>query len=468
MALPSLKRRNPSATTLECIRIVRLAFPILVAQFAQTANGFVDTVMAGQVSPEDLAAVAVGSAIWVPVFLFMVGVMQGLTPFVSQLHGADRTSAIGSVIQQGLWLALPLGLLGWCVLRSISPVLALMDVDSAIRPLIIGYLEGLSWGFPAIALFLALRSLTEGTSHTRPVMLVSLAGLALNVPVNYVLIYGKLGFPAMGGVGCGWATSIVMWSMLLSMSLYCLHFDKRHSTRTFTTWTGPSLQKILNILKVGLPVGLAIFIEVSLFCVIALFIAGISATVVAGHQIALNAASMTFMIPLSLSLALTVRVGTNLGKQSPSSVRVSVRSGFYLILLVALVNSSLLALLREPIASLYTDDAAVIAMASSLLVFAALFQFSDCLQVGANGVLRGMKDTTVPMLMVVIAYWVLGLPVGYMLGLTDLVVPAMGARGFWVGLLVGLSVAAILLCWRVISSMKRFRKGAGAPHGTPP
>ncbi|MGB3621583.1 MATE family efflux transporter [Ketobacter sp. MCCC 1A13808] len=441
----------------ECKSIISLAFPILVAQFAQTANGFVDTIMAGQVSAQDLAAVAVGSAIWVPVFLFMVGVMQGLTPFVSQLKGGGRTAAIGSVVQQGLWLALPLGLLGWAALRSMQPVLALMDVSRDIGPMIIGYLEGLSWGFPAIALFLALRSLTEGMSFTRPVMLVSLLGLAVNVPVNYVLIYGKLGLPALGGVGCGWATSIVMWLMLIVMAIYSVGFDQRQGSHTFTQFAKPRLDKIGSILKTGLPIGLAIFIEVSLFCVIALFIAGIDATVVAGHQIALNASSMTFMIPLSLSLALTVRVGTNLGRNSLDGVHTAVISGIYIILAIAIINSSLLAFFRTDIASAYTQDADVLAIASGLLLFAALFQFSDCLQVGANGVLRGMKDTAIPMMMVLIAYWCLGLPVGYVLGLTDIVVPAMGAKGFWIGLLVGLTAAALMLCWRVSWAMKRLQ-----------
>ncbi|MDY6918788.1 MAG: MATE family efflux transporter [Pseudomonadota bacterium] len=435
--------------------ILQLAGPILVAQFAQTANGFVDTVMAGDVSPEDLAAVAVGSAIWIPVFLFLVGVMQGLTPFVAQFRGRADHSAIGVVVQQGLWLALPLGLLGFFSLRAMAPVLALMEVDVGIRPLILGYLDGLSWGIPAITLFLALRSLTEGMSYTAPVMVVSLLGLAVNVPVNYVLIHGELGFPALGGVGCGWATSVVMWVMLILMAGYALGFDRRHQTGLFQHRAPPLLRHLLPILRVGLPIGLAIFIEVSLFCVIALFIAGIGAEVVAGHQVALNAASMAFMVPLSLSLALTVRVGTHVGRDQPQALRHAVLAGLAIILVTALVNSALMAWLRHPIAAIYTDDPVVIELAAGLLLFAALFQLSDCLQVGANGVLRGMKDTRWPMLITVLAYWGLGLPVGYLLGLTHWLGPPLAARGFWIGLLVGLTAAAIMLCWRVQWQLRR-------------
>lgn len=445
----------------ECKRILLLALPIVIAQFAQTANGFVDTVMAGRVSPEDLAAVAVGSAIWVPVFLFLVGIMQGLTPFVSQFQGQNKHAAVGIVIQQGIWLALPLGLLGFFMMRSMHPILTLMDVNTDIQPLILGYLNGLSWGFPAIAAFLALRALTEGMSFTRPVMVVSLIGLLINIPANYILIHGKFGLPALGGVGCGWATTLVMWLMLCFMLIYCIRFDRQHATEVFLRISAPHLNQMLSVLRVGLPIGLSIFIEVSLFCVIALFIAGIGANVVASHQIALNAASMAFMIPLSLSLALTVRVATNLGQQDINAVHTSIWSGLFIILLIAVFNSSLMAIFRSNIASIYSDEAEVVSLASGLLLFAALFQISDCLQVSANGVLRGMKDTTIPMVITVIAYWCLGLPVGYTLGLTDWLVAPMGATGFWIGLLVGLTVAAVLLCHRVLW---RIKTSLSTPH----
>jgi len=430
--------------------LIRLALPIVVAQFAQTANGFVDTIMAGQLGPQALAAVAVGSSIWVPVFLFVVGVMQGVTPFVARHHGAGNEPAVGIVVQQGFWVAIPLGLFAFLLLRSVEPVLAVMDVQPELRPAIVGYLEGVSWGMPAITLFLALRCLTEGMSFTRPVMAVSLIGLCANIPANYVLMYGKLGLPAMGGVGCGWATGFVMWLMLAIMLVHCLLSANYRATGWFRQFAGPQPTLLLPLVKLGLPIGLAIFIEVSLFCVIALFIASIGTQMVAGHQIALNVASMVFMIPLSLSLALTVRVGFNLGRGNLPGVHHALRGGMALIILLALVNSTLMVVFREQIAGIYTDDADVIALATSLLVFAAVFQLSDGLQVGANGVLRGLHDTTVPMLLTVVAYWLLGLPIGYALGMTDWLLPVpLGAQGFWVGLVAGLTAAAILLNIRV-------------------
>ena len=442
------------ALRLELQSLIRLALPILVAQFAQTANGFIDTIMAGRLTPLDLAAVAVGSSIWVPVFLFVVGVMQGVTPFVARHHGAGNEPAVGAVVQQGLWLALPLGLLAFTVLRSVGPLLALMDVQPELRPLVEGYLEGVSWGMPAITLFLALRCMTEGMSHTRPVMLVSLLGLALNIPCNYVFMYGKLGLPALGGVGCGWGTAIIMWAMLLMLGAHCLTGDRYRATGWDRTIAAPHPDQLWRLVRLGLPIGLAIFIEVSLFCVIALFIAAIGTQVVAGHQVALNVSSMVFMMPLSLSLALTVRVGFNLGRGNLQGVHHAARAGLGLIIAVALLNSCLMVLLRQTLASIYTSDAAIIALASHLLLFAALFQLSDGLQVGANGVLRGLQDTAVPMLLTIVAYWMVGLPVGYILGMKDWLLPAMGAPGFWLGLVLGLTTAAVLLNLRVKARLR--------------
>lgn len=448
--------------------LIRLALPIVVAQFAQTANGFVDTLMAGRLAPQDLAAVAVGASIWVPVFLFIVGVMQGVTPFVAQHHGADERHQTGDVVRQGLWLALPLGLLGFVALRSVEPILVLMEVQATLHPLVVGYLDALSWGIPAITLFLALRCMTDGISHTRPVMMVSLIGLALNVPANYVFMYGKLGLPALGGIGCGWATSLVMWVMLTLLGAYCLLTSHCQATGWQERLSLPNLSTLGRLIRLGLPIGIAIFIEVSLFCVIALFIASIGTQVVAGHQIALNVASMVFMIPLSLSLALTVRISFNLGRRNETGIRHSLMAGMALIVACAIINSSLMILLREQIAGIYTQDLNVIALASTLLVFAAIFQLSDGLQVGANGILRGLQDTAIPMLLTVVAYWCVGLPIGYVLGMTDWITPAMGARGFWIGLVAGLTVAALLLNLRVSQRLSKVRQQLGCvPPPTP-
>lgn len=441
----------PRATTrrAELGLLLRLALPILGGQLAQTANGFVDTVMAGRVSPTDLAAVAVGASIWVPLYLFMTGVLMSATPILSRTLGGAAYHRISPLTQQALWLGLALGLAGFVLLRSVAPVLVWMDVDESMRPMVSGYLNALSWGMPAVALFLALRSYTEAMNHTRPVLWISVIGLLINIPANYVLIYGKLGFPALGGVGCGWATALVMWCMALMMAAYVARHRVYHQARLVLLPLRLEPRTLGYMLRLGLPVGLSIFFEVSIFAVIALLISSLGAVVVASHQIALNFASLLFMVPLSMAIAVTVRVGHERGRRDAAAVRLAADTALRVALTCAVVAASLLLLLRHQVPRIYTDDATVQVMAAGLLLYAALYQLSDAFQVTANGVLRGFEDTTIPMLYTLLAYWGIGLPVGIVLGRTDLLVPAMGPAGFWIGLLAGLTSAAVLLGWRL-------------------
>lgn len=253
----------PRATTrrAELGLLLRLALPILGGQLAQTANGFVDTVMAGRVSPTDLAAVAVGASIWVPLYLFMTGVLMSATPILSRTLGGAAYHRISPLTQQALWLGLALGLTGFVLLRSVAPVLVWMDVDESMRPMVSGYLNALSWGMPAVALFLALRSYTEAMNHTRPVLWISVIGLLINIPANYVLIYGKLGFPALGGVGCGWATALVMWCMALMMAAYVARHRVYQQARLVLLPLRLEPRTLGYMLRLGLPVGLSIFLK---------------------------------------------------------------------------------------------------------------------------------------------------------------------------------------------------------------
>src|SRR5690606_20418611 len=241
--------------------------------------------------------------------------------------------------------------------------------------------------------------------------------------------YGKLGMPALGGVGCGWATGAVMWCSLLGMLWWMRWSPAYGSTRLFSHFEWPQWAVIRRLLTVGIPIGVSIFAEASIFSVIALLIGGLGATVVAGHQIALNFSSMIFMIPYSLAMAATVRVGQNIGRNAPRDARFSAGVAMGTALTYACLSASLMLLLREPIAAIYSPDPTVIAMAASLLVYSALFQFSDAIQVTAAGALRGYQDTRVTMLITLFAYWGIGLPVGYALGLSDWLGEASGPSG---------------------------------------
>ncbi|MEO4049268.1 MATE family efflux transporter [Pseudomonas sp. CAU 1711] len=438
--------------------LLRLATPIIIAQLANTAMGFVDAVMAGRVGPRDLAAVALGNSLWVPVFLLMTGVLLATTAKVAQRFGAGATEEIGPLVRQGLWLGLGIGSLCAVQLWNATPVLRLMRVDPALIDPAMGYLRGVACGFPAVALYYVLRCFSDGLGHTRPSMVLSLCGLLLNIPLNYVLIYGKLGLPALGGVGCGWATGIVMCCMFLGMLAWVSWAPCYRPSRLFARFEGPCWAQIRRLLAVGVPIGVAVFAESSIFAVIALLIGGLGATVVAGHQIALNFSSLIFMIPYSLGMAATVRVGQALGRGAPRDARFAAGVAMAAALAYACVSASLVLLLREQIARIYSPDPAVIAVAATLMVYSALFQFSDAAQVTAAGALRGYQDTRATMLFTLFAYWGIGLPVGYGLGLADWFGEPSGPSGLWQGLVVGLTCAAALLGVRLArSARKRIR-----------
>ncbi len=428
---------------------LNVALPIFGGQLAQSANGFVDTVMAGQVSALDLAAVALGASIWVPIFLFLTGLLMSATSVLSRNLGAGNDHRISPIMHQVLLLCFSSGAVAFLLLRSTEPLLAWMDVDSDMQPMVRDYLRGLSWGMPAITLVLGLRSYSESMSHTKPVLWISVLGLLANIPINYTLIYGKLGFPAMGGVGCGWATAAVMWLMCLMMLAYVL-FDKAYAKHRLrlSPWH-IEWDTLRYLFTLGLPVGMVIFFEVSIFSVIALLISQAGAEVVAGHQLSLNFTSLIFMLPLSFALAATARIAHARGRQDINGLHLSIRVAFQITLCIGIAAAVLLVLFRQQIPYIYTDNAEVIALASYLLLFAALYQISDALQVTANGCLRGFEDTKVPMLMGLFAYWGVGFPLGYTLAMTDLLRPAMGPSGFWLGLFAGLTTAACLLGLRL-------------------
>lgn len=442
-------------TRTELCSLLKLATPIIIAQLANTAMGFVDTVMAGRVSPQDLAAVALGNSIWIPVFLLMTGILLATTPKVAQRFGSGAHTEIGPLVRQALWLALGVGIAAAVMLWNAEIVLSLMNVDPVLIEPAMGYLRAVACGFPAVALYHVLRCFSDGLGHTRPSMVIGLCGLALNIPLNYIFIYGKLGLPAMGGVGCGWATGLVMVFMFLSMLWWVKWAPFYQPSKIFSHFEKPQWPVLKRLLSVGLPIGIAVFAESSIFAVIALLIGGLGATVVAGHQIALNFSSMVFMIPYSLGMAATVRVGQALGRDEPREARFAASVSMAAALAYACLSASLMLLLREEIAQIYTPDKTVIAVATTLLVYSALFQFSDAIQVTAAGALRGYQDTRVTMILTLFAYWGIGLPVGYALGLTNWLGEPSGPSGLWQGLIVGLTCAGGMLAVRLAGSARK-------------
>lgn len=283
--------------------------------------------MAGQASGLDLAAVALGTSIWLPPFLAVLGLLSALQPMVSHLHGANRLHAIGTLTRQALLLSLPLAVAGVFLLGGATPLLQWLGVEATVIPVTQAYLDGVSWGFPALCAFLALRFYAEGVGETRPIMMASLIGLAVNVVADYVLVFGKWGFPAMGGAGCGYATGFILWLMLALMGWQCLGINRRLGTGLCQGGWRPDGASLRELLHLGLPIGLMTFIETSVFALIGLLIAGIGTAGVAAHQIAMNVSTLAFMVPFSLSMAMSIRVGFSIGARDPQELRATLRTG---------------------------------------------------------------------------------------------------------------------------------------------
>ena len=441
----------------ELRELLYLAGPIMGAQLATTGMTFVDTSMAGQYSAMDLAAIALGSSIWMPVYLLIRGILMAITPTVAHLYGARQTGEIGGQVRQGLWIALLMSLLALGFIYKSDVVLQWLQVEPEMAAKTLEYLKALAWGIPAICLFQALTCYCEGMGKTKPSMVFSFIALALNIPLNYVLIYGKFGFPELGGVGCGYATAICFWVMFLMMAGYTMLGQQHRKIGLFDHWDLPSLSIISSQLKLGVPIGLAIFFEASIFSVVALLIGKLGAIVVAGHQIALNFTSLAFMVPMSLAMGLTIRVGQALGAGKTEQAAYSSYAGIATTLVSATVSASVMLFLPGVVTSIYTQNSEVAILAAQLLVYAALFQYADGIQIAAKGALRGYKDTRVPMAMILFACWGVALPLGYILGLTDWIVEPMGPHGLWIGLVTALTMGAFLLTLRLRAIIRRNR-----------
>lgn len=441
----------------EARQLLALAIPVILAQVAQTAMGFVDTIMAGAVSATDMAAVAVGTSIWLPAILFGHGVLLALTPTIAQLNGSGRRERIAEQLRQGFWLAFFLSLLIMLVLWNAGYVIRSMhDIDPLLAEKAEGYLHALLFGAPGYLFFQVMRNQCEGLSKTKPAMVLGFLGLMLNIPLNYIFIYGHFGMPALGGVGCGVATASVYWAMFFCMRFWVRRMRSMRDIRVESRWSAPSRVILQRLTGLGLPVALALFFEVTLFAVVALLVSPLGIVNVAGHQIALNFSSLMFVLPLSMGVAATIRVGYRLGQGSTEQARVAAWTAQGVGVSMAVITAIFTVTFRHQIAQLYNDNPAVVTLAAQLMMLAAIYQISDSIQVIGSGILRGYKDTRSIFFITFIAYWLLGLPSGYILALTDWVVPRMGPQGFWVGFIVGLTGAALMLGARLRFIYGRF------------
>ena len=438
-------------------RILPLAWPVFVGQLAVLAFGTIDTVLVARHSPTDLAALAVGGASYITVFIGLMGMVLAISPIVGQLYGAQRLHEAGRQVWQALWLALGLALLGCLLLAFPGPFLALSQAGPEVAAKVRGYLLALAVALPASLLFTVYRGFNNAVSRPKAVMALQLAGLALKVPLSLALVGGvpALGVPALGVVGCGIATAIAMWVQALA-ALLVMRRDRFYDRFDLLTADvrrphGPSLWALLRL---GVPMGLGIAVEVTGFTFMAIFISRLGEGPVAGHQIAANLVGVLFMMPLALGNATSTLVAQRIGAGDLADARRLGWHGLRFGTALAAVMAGAVFLGRQPVLRLYTDNAAVLAAALPLLGWVVLFHVADAVQALAAAVLRAWRIATLPTVIYVLALWGVGLGGGYVLAFNQGGgVPAawQGAPGYWLAATVGLLLAALalvaLLAW---------------------
>jgi len=429
---------------IESKRLLQLAVPAILAQLAQMSFGVIDTVMAGRYSADALAAVAIGVSIFNPIIVFIIGIFLALSPITAQYNGEENQLGVTRSFQTGVVLSIMLALPSAILLSSLEPFLWAMGITESIIPLASGYLSVLAWGVFPLYLFFALRFCNEGMFANKAIMYCSLIALPFNVVCNYWFINGGLGVPAMGAIGVAWATLVVWTIMALSLMFYTLTSKRYHGYNLFTQWLKPRFDDYMEVLRVGIPMGIGLGLEVALFGAVGLMIGRYTVPDIAGHQIAMNISSLAYTLSLGLSIAVTARVGYHIGKKDSAQARQTGFMGIVFGMIISVFTATAMILFHQSFTQIFTSDEFVLGVASQLIILAAIFQISDGIQVNASGALRGMKDTKVPMVICMIAYWVIGFPIGYVLAeYAD-----WGVKGYWVAIICGLTISAALMTHR--------------------
>lgn len=428
-------------------QLVNILFPILITQLGLFSMNFFDVTMSGHYSPSDLAGVAIGSSLWVPVFTGLSGILLAVTPIVAQLNGAKQSDKVAHSVFQGLYLSVIIAVIVIAIGAIIlDPILNGMSLEPHVRKVAHDYLVALSFGMIPFFAYNVLRSFIDALGKTRVTMVITLTSLPINVVFNYLLIYGKFGFPELGGIGAGVATAITYW-LITGISIFIICTNQPFSNfGIFRHFHKISLSRSKEILKIGIPIGFSIFFETSIFAAVTLLMSTFDTNTIASHQSALNFASFLYMLPLSISMALTILVGFEIGAKRDRDAKEYSWLGVGIAILLAGLCGLILLLFRYDIAGIYTADPVVLKLTAKFLLYALFFQLSDAIQAPIQGALRGYKDVNITFLASLLSYWVIGLPLGYVMAVyTDL-----GAFGYWIGLIAGLAVGAICLLLRLL------------------
>lgn len=429
-----------------------ILLPILITQIGMYAMNFFDTVMSGQSGPDQLAGVAIGSSIWVPIFTGLNGIIMAISPIVSQLKGAKKDEEIPWSVRQGVYLAIVLALLialiGFLLL---DPILSLLNIEASVRHVAKYYLIALGSGIVPLFVFNLLRSFIDALGQTKISMGIILLTLPVNILFNYMFIFGNWGAPELGGIGAGVASSLTYWFSLVIIVITIHKYQGLRRYGIFSAFPSPSLSEWWQQLKIGVPIGFAIFFETSIFAAVTFFMTAYDTYTLAAHQAAINFASFLYMLPLSIAFTLTIAVGFEVGAKRYHDARTYSYMGIVLAVCMSGLAGLVLYVFDESVARLYSSNATVIDLTTNFIFFAIFFQLSDAIGAPIQGVLRGFKDVNITLLMAFISYWVIGLPSGYLLANYT----SLGPYGYWMSLIIGLTAGAIALLLRMLQLQRK-------------
>ena len=429
-------------------RIAALAWPVLIGQLAVIAFGVLDTAMAGRASAADLAAIGLGGSIYVTVYISLMGVLQALSPIAGQLYGAQRHSEIGEEVRQAIWLGLALAAIGMLLLWFPAPLLHLANASPELAEKATAYLRYEALALPAALGFRIYSALNNALSRPVMVTVLQLGGLVLKFPLNALFLYGGIGIPAMGGPGCALASMIISWLWFAAGAAILMRNPAYKPFKIFTQFSPPNRARLWALIRLGVPMGFTYLIEITSFTLMAIFIARLGTVVLAGHQIAANLGAVAYMVPLSLSIATSTLAAQSIGARDRTAARRISLNGIKLAVICAAIVGAAVLMLRHDLVSLYTHDAAVLAIAVPLLPFIAFYQMFDALQVMAAFILRAYKIALIPTVIYALSLWGVGLGGGYVLGFGlfgDGAAALRGAAGFWAANGLSLMVAGALL-----------------------
>ena len=452
----------------ELRQMLRIAFPLFIAQSAQMGTGVVDTIMAARYGEQDLAAISIGLNIWLPVYLLILGIIFATATIVAQDFGGGRIEKIRQQLPQSLWVALFLGITLSPLVWFAGPVLDLLGLNPSTRELALDYTQMVALGMPATAFFQAMRYHTQGLGITQPFAFAAMAGFLLNIPLNYAFIFGHWGAPELGAQGCGIATAISMWLSVLLIGGYVVTSTKLQLYLPEWRPVAPDWRKIREILAIGLPMGLTFFLEMGVFSIIALLVATLGDTAIASHQIAFNVWDLFYIPMLAIGSGMATRVGHAIGAEWREGIYRAMIVGSALATLVAVGTTTLLLSVPDGIIGVYTGDADIRLLATRLLTLSAVFILIDATQIMGSFVLRAFKETQFPFVAMVVSYWLVALPLGWWWGLERATTPGDGAAGFWYATICGISVCAVLIAFRIRYILRRAlpstpAKGAAQP-----